>query len=219
MDYFTNCYIPSHKKEFKINKLSFGDYLQINTYIDASDYVAASNTFDSICEKSLGKLDDIVNLDKFFILIHLRNTFLSPLLRLSGKDNEKESVIYEVVLKEVLQNCKKYNSQNFNLPQKLYYKDSEDILKETSHNVEEIKEHIQNNKFLLFDVPDIIKEIPKVYFNCFDNTLFYFCKLLYSTNLKNLYKKIIFLKKHLNFSLSEIYSLSPKELDIFLQTK
>jgi hypothetical protein len=85
--------------------------------------------------------------------------------------------------------------------------------------VEEIKEHILKNKILLFDVPEVIKGIPKVYLNCFDNTLFYFSKLLYSTNFKDLYRKIILLKKHFNFSLSEIYSLSPKELDIFLNTK
>lgn len=219
MDFYTNCYIPSHKKEFKINKLTFGDYLQLNSYIETSDYVAVNHTFNIICQKSLGTLEDITNLDKFFVLIHLKNQFLSPILRLSGKNEEKESATYEVVLKEVLENCKKYNFEDFNLPKSLYYKDSEEILKETLQTVEEIKEHILKNKILLFDVPEVIKGIPKVYLNCFDNTLFYFSKLLYSTNFKNLYRKIIILKKHFNFSLSEIYSLSPKELDIFLNTK
>jgi hypothetical protein len=140
-------------------------------------------------------------------------------LRLSGKNEEEKSATYEVVLKEILENCKKYDDKNFNLPKQLYYKDSDEILKETSKNVNEIKKHITENKILLFDVPEVIKGIPKVYLNCFDNTLFYFCKLLYSANLKDLYRKIIILKRQFNFSLSEIYSLSPKELDIFLNTK
>ena len=219
MDFFTNCYIPSNKKEYKINKLEFGDYLQLNSYIESSDYVAINHIFDVISKKSLGTLENITNLDKFFVLIHLKNEFLSPILRLSGKNEEKESAAYEVVLKEILENCKKYNSDNFHLPKSLYYRDSEEILKETFQDVDEIKEHILKNKILLFDVPEVIKGIPKVYLNCFDNTLFYFCKLLYSVNLKDLYRKIIFLKKQFNFSLSEIYSLSPKELDIFLNTK
>jgi hypothetical protein len=219
MDYFTSCYIPSLKKELKINKLTFGDYLQTNIYIDVSDHVATSQMFDVICEKSFKNLDNISNFDKFFVLIHLRNVFLNPLLKLSGKNEEKQMAVYEVVLKEVLQNCKKYEPNDINLPEKLYYKTSDEILKETSQNVEKIKTHISENKLLMFNVPDVIKGIPKIYINCFDNTLFYFCKLLYSTNLKNLYKKIIILKKHFNFSLSEIYDLSPKELDIFLQTK
>jgi hypothetical protein len=219
MDFYTNCYIPSSKKEFKVNKLEFGDYLQLNSYISASDYVAINHTFDVISKKSLGTLENITNLDKFFVLIHLKNEFLSPILRLSGKNEEEKSATYEVVLKEILQNCKKYNDENFNLPKQLYYKDSTEILSEISKSVEEIKEHILKNKILLFDVPEVIKGIPRVYLNCFDNTLFYFCKLLYSANLKDLYRKMIILKKQFNFSLSEIYSLSPKELDIFLNTK
>ena len=218
MDFFTNCYIPSQKKEFKINKITFGDYFQLNSYIQNSDYIAVNNSFNNICLKSLGTLDDIVNLDKFYVLLHLKSVFLTPILRLSGK-NEDEPATYEVVLKEILNVCKKYDANNFNLPKSLYYKNAEDILKETSHSVNEIKKNIEVNKFLLFEVPHMIKGIPKVYLNCFDNTLFYFCKLLYTVNLKELYKKIIILKKHFNFSLSEIYQLSPKELDIFLNTK
>lgn len=219
MDFFTNCYIPSHKKEFKVNKLTFGDYLQANLYIENADYVALNHTFNVICEKSIGSLKDINNIDKFFVLIHLKNHFLSPILRLSGKNEENTPITYEVLLKEILENCKKYNDISFNLPKNLYYKDSEEILKEISRNVEEIKKHILENKILLFEVPEVIKGIPRVYLNCFDNTLFYLCKLLYFTNLKDLYRKIVFLKKNFNFALSEIYDLSPKELDIFLNTK
>lgn len=219
MDFFTDCYIPSQKKEFKINKIAFGDYFQLNSYIQNSDYTAVNHTFDKICLKSLGTLNDVTNLDKFYILLHLKSIFLNPILKLSGKNEEKESATYEVVLKDILKICKKYNLNNFNLPKNLYYKDSEDILKETCYTVEEIKKNIEINKLLLFETPKIIKGIPKIYLNCFDNTLFYFCKLLYTTNLKDLYKKVIILKKHLNFSLLEIYELSPKELDIFLNTK
>jgi hypothetical protein len=218
MNLYTNCYIPSKKKEYKVNKLTFGDYLQLNLYIESSNYNAISEIFNAICEKSYGSLN-LSNLDKFFILIHLKNEFLSPILKLSGKNEENKSAIYEVVLKEILENCKKYNTENFNLPMQLYYKDSDEILSETSKNVEEIKKHLAENKILLFNVPEMIKGIPKVYLNCFDNTLFYFCKLLYTTNLKDLYRKMIFFKKNFNFSLSEIYGLSPKELDIFLNTK
>ena len=85
--------------------------------------------------------------------------------------------------------------------------------------MESIKNHIDKNKILMFKIPSFIKGIPKVYINCFDNTLFYFCKLLYTSNLLNFYKKIKILKKDFNFLLSEIYDMSPKELDIFLNTK
>ncbi len=71
----------------------------------------------------------------------------------------------------------------------------------------------------MFPVPDFVKGIPKVYVNCFDNTFFYFSKLLYGTNLQNLYKKIKNLKKNFNFLLSEIYDMNPREIDIFLDTK
>jgi hypothetical protein len=219
MNFYTNCYLPTYKKEIKINKLTFGDYLQLNLHIKESDYIAINNMFDVICEKSLGSIENVSNLDKFFVLIQLKNNFLSPVLRLSGKNEEGKNATYEVVLKDILKNCKKYNNSSFKLPKSLYYIDSSDILNETSKTIEEIKQHISNNKISMFDIPDIIKNIPNVYLNCFDNTLFYFSKLLYSTDLKNLYRKVIFLKKNLNFSLSEIYDLSPKELDIFLNTK
>ena len=108
MNFYTNCYIPSQKKELKINKLTFGDYLQLNLYIESSDYPAINQMFDVICEKSFSSLNTS-NLDKFFILIHLKNEFLNPILRLSGKNEENKPATYEVVLKEILENCKKYN--------------------------------------------------------------------------------------------------------------
>lgn len=219
MDFFTNCYLPSYKKEFKVSKLKFGDYLELNFYIDNSDYVSANNIFEKICKNSLDYPKKICNLDKFFLLVHLKNVFINPVLKLSGKDENGESATYEAILKDILNTSKKYNFEGLSLPKSLYYEDSEDILKETSLSIEDIKKHINNNKFLLFEAPDVIKKIPKIYINCFDNTLFYFCKLLYKTNLKNLYRKIIFLKKNFNFSLNEIYGMSPKELDIFLNTK
>lgn len=219
MDFYTNCYIPTYKKEIKVNKLTFGDYFQLNYYIQNSDTDAINETFNLICEKSLGSIEDINNIDKFCILIHLKAIFLNPILRLSAKNNEDETITYEITINEILENCKKYELNDFKLPKQLYYKDSTDILKETGHEIEGIKDYINKNKILMFDVPKFIKNIPKVYLNCFDNTLFYFCKLLYSTDLRELYRKIILLKKHFNFSLSEIYTLSPKELDIFLNTK
>jgi hypothetical protein len=218
MNILTNCYIPSYKKEIKIKKLTFENYLQLNFYIEKSDHISINDAFNDICEKSLGSIQNLSNLDKFCILLQLKKEFLTPILRLSGKNKEGEKAIYEVVLTDVLKNCKKYDI-GFNLPKDLYYLDSDDIIKETDYTIEEIKNHIRKNKILMFEVPDIIKSIPKIYLNCFDNTLFYFCKLLYSTDTKNLYRKIIFLKKKFNFSLSEIYDMSPKELDIFLNTK
>ena len=72
-------------------------------------------------------------------------------------------------------------------------------MEETGKSIDEIKDHINQNKILMFGVPDFIKGIPNVYINCFDNTFFYFCKLLYNTNLTVFYKKIKNLKKNFNF--------------------
>jgi len=219
MNFFTNCYIPSCRRQFRINKLKFGDYFELNYYIQNSDFEGINDTFNSICEKSMGCSTYLTNLDKFFILVHLKIIFLNPILKLSAKNEDNESISYEVLLKDILDNCKQYKKNNFKLPTNLYYEDSEDILKEISYSIDEIKDHINDNKILMFETPDVIKNVPKIYLNCFDNTLFYFCKLLYRTNLNDLYRKISLLKKHFNFSLSEINSLSPKELDVFLNTK
>ena len=73
MDYYTECYIPSIKKELKINKLSFGDYFQLNSYIKNSDYNAVNEIFENICEKSTENKIKLINLDKFAILLHLKN--------------------------------------------------------------------------------------------------------------------------------------------------
>lgn len=219
MDFYTNCYIPSLKKEISLNKITFGDYFQLNSYIQNSDYLAVNQTLNKICEKSCKEYNQLKNLDKFIILIHLKSIFLDPILKLKAKNNDGDKITYEVLLNSIIENCKKYKTENFNLPKNLYYKDVKDILKETNLKIDDIKTHIDSNKLLMFEVPEMIKNVPKVYFNCFDNTLFYFSKLLYSNNLLNLYKKIAILKKNFNFLLSEIYDMSPKELDIFLNTK
>ena len=214
MDFYTNCYIPSLKKEIKVNKLTFGDYFELNSY-----YININRIFNKICEKSLKDLNEISNLDKFSILLHLKTVFLGPMLSLSAKDKDENNITYDIILNDIFENIKKYEKKDFILPKYLYYADSEDILKETGNNIENIKKHIEENKHLLFKVPSFIRGIPTVYINCFDNTLFYFCKLLYSSDLLNFYKKIKILKKDFNFLLSEIYDMSPKELDIFLNTK
>jgi hypothetical protein len=219
MDLYTNCYIPSLKKEIKVNNITFGDYFQLNSYIQNSDFININDTFNKICEKSLNGLNQITNLDKFVLLLHLKSTFLEPILKLSAKDLESNNISYEIILKDILEVCKEYNGENFILPSQLYYSNIENILNETGYDVNTIKHHIEKNKFLLFKVPSFIKGIPKVYLNCFDNTLFYFCKLLYTSDLLFFYKKIKILKKDFNFLLSEIYNMNPKEIDIFLNTK
>lgn len=219
MNFYTNFYIPTLKKEIRVNKITFGDYFEFNSYIENSDYINANNVLNAICEKALIDSTKLTNLDKFSLLLHLKIQFLDPILKLSAKDNESNTVTYEIVLKNILDNCLKYKSEDIILPTQLYYGDVKDILKETGNSVGEIKKNINENKILMFEVPDFVKGIPKIYLNCFDNTLFYFCKVLYSSNLSNFYKKIKILKKDFNFLLSEIYDMHPKELDIFLNTK
>lgn len=219
MDFFTKCHIPSIGKELKINKLCFGDYFQLNSYIINKDFENINETFESICKKSLKNIQNLTNLDKFIILIHLNCEYLEPILKLSAKDEDSNPITYEIVLKNVIKESKKYRFDKFAIPRYLYYSDANDILKETGKNIEDIKEHIEENKILMFEVPEMIKNVPKVYFNCFDNSLFHFLKLVYSANIKNLYKKIKILKKDYNFLLSEIYEMSPKEMDMFLNNK
>jgi len=218
MDIFTKCHIPSIGEELKVNKLCFGDYFQLNSYISNNDFENISNTFDLICQKSL-KATNLTNLDKFILLMHLNCEYLEPILKLQAKDNESNSVTYEIFLKDVINKSKKYELDNFPLPKQFYYSDVNDILKETGKSTEEIKEHIEKNKILMFEIPDMIRNIPNVYFNCFDNTLFYFLKLVYSTDKNNIYGKIKKLKKEYNFLLSEIYEMSPKEIALFLSDK
>jgi hypothetical protein len=219
MDFYINCYIPSLKKETKINNILFGDYFKLNSYIQNSDYVNANEIFDKICERSFKDSSILKNIDKFSILLHLRDAFLNPILKLSAKDNDNNKISYEILIKQIINVCKEYNINNFDLPKKLYYDDANEIIEETGKSIKDIREHIDSNKFLLFDVPEMIKDVPKVYFNCFDNTLFYFCKLIYTVDLSYFYKKIKILKKDFNFLLSEIYEMHPKELDMFLNTK
>jgi hypothetical protein len=64
-----------------------------------------------------------------------------------------------------------------------------------------------------------ISAVPNTYINCFDNSLFKFLKFLYREKTENIYKKIKFLKKSCNFHLSEIYQITPKEIELFLSKK
>jgi hypothetical protein len=152
-------------------------------------------------------------------LLNLYIFHIQSILKISAKTENGESSVYEIFLKIVLDNCKKYEIADFKIPQKIYYSDSDEILNETGEKYEDIEKHIYSNKIQMYDVPDFLKGVPMVYFNCFDNSLFHFCKLLYKTNTKHLYNKIKTLKKNYNFTLSEIYDMSPKELEIFLETK
>lgn len=219
MDFFINCYIPSLKKEIKINKLSFGDFYQCNLYIQNKDFEKLNETFNKICQKSTKEYNILNNLDKFAILLQLYVFYLNSILKLSAKDNENNNITYEVFLKDIFNKIKKYNISDFPLPKNLYYSNVGEILKETNKNTEKIKEHINQNKILIFEIPETIKGVPNVYINCFDNSLFHFLKILYSENIKNLFKKIKTLKKDYYFSLDEIYSISPKEMDMFFKTK
>lgn len=219
MDFFTKCYIPSIGKELKVNKLCFGDYFQLNSYIVNNDWENVNETFNTICEKSLKNSQNLTNLDKFIILMNLNCEYLDPILRLSAKDDELNSITYEVFLKDIIKKSEKYDFDSFTLPRYLYYSDVGDILNETGKNIDEIKEHIDKNKILMFEIPEMIKNVPKVYFNCFDNSLFHFLKLVYSANMNGIYRKIKTLKKDYNFFLYEIYEMSPKEMDLFLSNK
>jgi len=219
MDFYINSYLPSQSRHIDINKMSFGDFFQLNSYIQNSDNIRISDTFDLICEKSIGTINGITNLDKFYTLVNLYRFYISSLLKISAKNENAESVVYEISLKMLLNNCEKYEVNGFNIPSKLYYDNSSDIIEETGESYENIEKHIYSNKIQMYDVPDFLKGVPKAYLNCFDNSLFHFCKLLYKTDLKKLYKKIGILKKNFNFLMVEIYEMSPKELEIFLETK
>jgi hypothetical protein len=219
MDFYTNFYVPSLKKELKVNKITFGDHFKFNSYIENSDYINANAILNEICAKSFEYNYKLNNLDKLALLLHLKIVFINPILNLIAKNEEGDQVTYEIILKNVLKKIKEYDFNDFKLPVELYYSNVNDIIKETNQNINEIKTHIYHNKILMFDVPNFIKNIPNVYINCFDNTFFYFCKVLFSSNLLNFYKKIKILKKDFNFLLTEIYNMSPKEVDIFLNTK
>jgi hypothetical protein len=219
MDFLIECYIPSLKKQIKINKLCFGDLYQCNLYIQNKDFENLNKTFNNICQKSTKQYDVLNNLDKFSILLHLYVFYLNPILKLSAKDNENNKVSYDVFLNDLFNKIKKYNISEFNLPKQMYYSNVNDILKETKENADNIKKHIKTNKIQMFEIPEMIKGISKVYINCFDNSLFHFLRILYSENIKNLFKKIKILKKDYNFLLEEIYDMSPKEIAMFLDTK
>ena len=219
MNLYTKCYIPSLKSEVKIKNITFGDYFRLNSHIENSDYETINDEFNEICEKSSSNYNILTNMDKFVILLHQKINFINPILKLSAKDEDSNIISYEILLHNILKECFKYDTNSIKLPKNIYYSDVSDILNETGNNVDSIKRHINDNKILMFEVPDFIKGIPKIYLNCFDNTLFYFSKLLYTSNLQNMYKKIIFLKKNFNFLLSEIYDMDPKELEVFLNTK
>jgi hypothetical protein len=219
MNLYTKCYIPSLKNEIKIKNITFGDYFKLNSYIENSDYETINDGFNEICEKSSSDYNLLTNIDKFIILLHQKINFINPILKLSAKDDDSNSISYEILLHNILKESFKYNINSIKLPKNMYYGDVDDILNETGNSIDSIKKHINDSKILMFEVPDFIKGIPKIYLNCFDNTLFYFSKLLYTSNLQNMYKKIIFLKKNFNFLLSEIYDMDPKELEVFLNTK
>jgi len=219
MNLYTKCYIPSLKNEIKIKNITFGDYFKLNSYIENSDYDTINDGFNEICEKSSSDYNLLTNIDKFIILLHQKINFINPILKLSAKDDDSNSISYEILLHNILKESFKYNINSIKLPKNMYYADVNEILNETGNSIDSIKKHINDSKILMFEVPDFIKGIPKIYLNCFDNTLFYFSKLLYTSNLQNMYKKIIFLKKNFNFLLSEIYDMDPKELEVFLNTK
>ena len=219
MNLYTKCYIPSLKNEIKIKNITFGDYFKLNSYIENSDYDTINDGFNEICEKSSSDYNLLTNIDKFIILLHQKINFINPILKLSANDEDSNIISYEILLHNILKESFKYNIDSIKLPKNMYYADVNEILNETGNSIDSIKKHINDSKILMFEVPDFIKGIPKIYLNCFDNTLFYFSKLLYTSNLQNMYKKIIFLKKNFNFLLSEIYDMDPKELEVFLNTK
>jgi hypothetical protein len=218
MNFLITAYLPTLKKEIYIDKISFGDYLQLNLYIESNDLYNISNQFEKICEKAFKNSNQLSNLDKFSILLHLYAHYFNAILKISGKNTEDEPLTFEVFIKNIINEIKKYKTEDIILPKNIFYKNTNDILKETSQDINKIKTHINENKILMFFIPDFIKGIPKVYINCFDNSLFHFLKFLYSEKPEKIYKKIKNLKKH-NFFLSEIYDISPKEVDMFLSNK
>lgn len=219
MDLFTKFYVPSLKKEMMVNKITFEDILRFNLCLENSNYIEANTVLNIICKKAFNYTYNLTNLDKFALLLHLKINFLNPILTLVAKNENSEKISYEIFLENILQTCKEHDNGNISLPSDLYYSDANEIIKETNQSIDEIKKHLIEKKNLMFEIPNFIYGLPNIYINCFDNTLFYFCKLLYSFNLNDLYKKIKILKKDFNFLLSEIYDMSPKEVDIFLNTK
>ena len=156
MDFFTKCHIPSIGKELKINKLCFGDYFQLNSYIANSDLENINETFNLICEKSLKNSKNFINLDKFIILMHLNCVYLEPILKLSAKDEDSNPITYEVFLKNVIKKSQNYKFENFTIPRYLYYSDANDILKETGKNRKETF-----IKLLIHSL--ILKLLPKIF--------------------------------------------------------
>lgn len=219
MNFFIDCYIPSLKKEIKINKLCFGDFYECALYIENKDYESLNQAFEDICKKATREYDIFSNLDKFSILLQLYTFYINPILKLSAKDYEGNNVTYEIFLKDILKKIKNYNINEFYIPKKLFYSKANEILEESNKTIQEIKNHLKTNKILLFEIPEMIKGIPKIYMNCYDNSLFHFLRIVYSENQKNIIKKIKRLKKEYNFLLDEIYSMTPKEISIFLETK
>ena len=219
MDFFINCYIPSLKKEIKINKLCFGDFYQCNLYIQNKDFENLNKTLDKICQKSTNEYQILNNLDKFSILLQLYIFYLNSILKISAKDNDGNKITYEIFLKDIINKIKEYDILNFSIPKNLYYSSVSEILKETNKNAEDIKKYIRKNKKQMFEIPEIISGVPKIYINCFDNSLFHFLRILYSENIKKILNKIKILKKDYNFLLEEIYTMSPKEIGMFLDAK
>ena len=172
MNLYTKCYIPSLKNEIKIKNITFGDYFKLNSYIENSDYDTINDGFNEICEKSSSDYNLLTNIDKFIILLHQKINFINPILKLSAKDDDSNIVSYEILLRNILKESFKYNINSIKLPKNMYYADVDDILNETGNSIDSIKKHINDSKILMFEVPDFIKGIPKIYLNCFDNTLF-----------------------------------------------
>mgnify|MGYP003351420738 CR=1 FL=1 len=164
MDFFTKCFIPSLQEEIGVNKIQFGDYIQLNSYIQSEDKENTHLTLEKICEKSLKNIENYTNLDKFVLLIHLHLNYLGNILKLSAKDEDSEKITYEVFLKNIIKESQKYKIDTFKLPKKLFYSDVSEILQETGESIEDIQRHIEENKILMFECPPMIQGIPKVYF-------------------------------------------------------
>ena len=102
INFFTKCFIPSLQEEISVNKIQFGDYIQLNSYIKSEDKENTHLTLEKICEKSLKNIENYTNLDKFVLLIHLHLNYLGNILKLSAKDEDSEKITYEVFLKNII---------------------------------------------------------------------------------------------------------------------